>query len=166
MFECEYLGHVVGKGTVRLESSKIEAIKRMPVPRTKKEVWQFLGLAGYYRQFIRDFATIATPLTELTRKSAPQEEKWSLQAQEAFDTLKTKIASSPVLMCPDMYVYAADGRVRLLHRGCTQPNRRGWRRTPSGIFLAKSYYRENQGTQQLKKSASQSAWVPRRSEYI
>ena len=102
MFECVYLGHVVGKGTVRLESSKIEAIKRMPVPRTKKGVQQFLGLAGYYRRFIRDFATIATPLTELTRKSAPQEVKWSLQAQEAFDTLKTKIASSPVLMCPDM----------------------------------------------------------------
>ena len=102
MFECVYLGHVVGKGTVRLESSKIEAIKRMPVPRTKKGVRQFLGLAGYYRRFIRDFATIATPLTELTRKSAPQEVKWSLQAQEAFDTLKTKIASSPVLMCPDM----------------------------------------------------------------
>eukprot|EP00731_Ephydatia_muelleri_P006652 Em0003g900a len=102
MFECVYLGHVVGKGTVRLESSKIEAIKRMPVPRTKKGVRQFLGLAGYYRRFIRDFATIATPLTELTRKSAPQEVKWSLQAQKAFDTLKTKIASSPVLMCPDM----------------------------------------------------------------
>eukprot|EP00731_Ephydatia_muelleri_P002589 Em0001g2589a len=91
----------VGKGTVRLESSKIEAIKRMPVPKTKKGVRQFLGLAGY-RRFIRDFATIATSLTELTRKSAPQEVKWSLQAQEAFDTLKTKIASSPVLMCPDM----------------------------------------------------------------
>ena len=102
MFECVYLWHVVGKGTVRLESSKIEAIKRMPVPRTKKGVRQFLGLAGYYRRFIRDFATIATPLTELTRKSAPQEVKWSLQAQEAFDTLKAKIASSPVLMCPDM----------------------------------------------------------------
>ena len=102
MFECVYLGHVVGKGTVRLESSKIEAIKRMPVPRTKKGVRQFLGLAGYYRRFIRDFATIATPFTKLTRKSAPQEVKWSLQAQEAFDTLKTKIASSPVLMCPDM----------------------------------------------------------------
>eukprot|EP00731_Ephydatia_muelleri_P008113 Em0004g451a len=163
MFECVYLGHVVGKGTVRLESSKIEAIKRMPAPRTKKGVRQFLGLAGYYRRFIRDFATIATPLTELTRKSAPQEVKWSLQAQEAFDTLKTKIASSPVLMCPDMsrmFTLQTDASDYGIGAVLSQTGEDGEEHPVA--FLAKSYCRENEGTQQLKKSASQSAWTDHR----
>ena len=73
MSQCTYLGHVVGSGVVRPENSKVEAIRDFPVPRSKKAVREFLDLAGYYRRFIPDFAAVAAPLTDLTRKNAPNE---------------------------------------------------------------------------------------------
>lgn len=71
MEQCLYLGHLVGSGTVRPESPKVEAISAFTTPRMKWDVCTFLGLAGYYRKFIPDFATIAAPLTNLTQKNAP-----------------------------------------------------------------------------------------------
>ena len=68
---CLYLGHVVGGGTVCPESCKIAAVQNFKQPQTKKDVRAFLGLAGYYWRFIRDFATIAVPLMELTKSTAP-----------------------------------------------------------------------------------------------
>ena len=66
-----YLGHIVGKGGVRPEQTKIEAISKMPRPTTKKEVRSFLGMVSYYRRFIQHFATKAEPLTALTKKGKP-----------------------------------------------------------------------------------------------
>ena len=66
-----YLGHVVGGGTVQPEASKVETVKQFVVPETKKQVRAFLGLTGYYRKFIPNYASVAAPLTDLTRKSAP-----------------------------------------------------------------------------------------------
>ena len=58
MAECTYLGHIVGVGYVKLEINKLEAVENFPVPKTKKEVWSFLGLTGYYRHFIKDYESI------------------------------------------------------------------------------------------------------------
>jgi hypothetical protein len=58
----------------------------------------FLGLAGYYRKFIQNFSSIATPLTQLTKKGVPF--VWSSQCQEAFDLLKQKLTTAPVLLLP------------------------------------------------------------------
>ena len=66
--ECTYLGHRIGQGGVRPEQSKVMAIKQLKRPTTKKEVRAFLGMTGYYRRFIRDFAQIAEPLTNLTKE--------------------------------------------------------------------------------------------------
>ena len=68
MAQCSYLGHVVGNGAVRPEKSKLDAITSFQQPKTKKEVHAFLGLTGYYRRFIPDFATIAVSLSDLVRK--------------------------------------------------------------------------------------------------
>ena len=79
-----YLGHIVGSGLVRPEPAKIQAVKDFPVPQTKKQVRIFLGLAGYYRRFIPDYSSISAPLTDLTRKVAPNQVLWSAKCDQAF----------------------------------------------------------------------------------
>ncbi len=68
--ETSYLGYHLGNGKLRPQVDKVEAIRRSPRPRSKKEMRSFLGLVGWYRRFIPDFATIATPLTDLLTKAA------------------------------------------------------------------------------------------------
>ena len=65
---CEYLGYIVGGGVVKPILSKVKVISSFPKPDTKTAVRAFLGLAGYYRRFIPDFASVAAPLTDLTKK--------------------------------------------------------------------------------------------------
>ena len=101
MNQCVYLGHVVGNGQVQPEISKVEAVQRWPVPTTKKQVRAFLGLTGYYRKFIPHYATVAAPLTDLTKKFAPNNVTWSNACDQAFLTLKSLLCSSPVLFSPD-----------------------------------------------------------------
>ena len=85
MQRCVYLGHVVGGGTVKPEFSRVEALKSFPTPQTKKHVRAFLGLTGYYRRFIPDFASIAAPLTDLTKKQASNIVTWTKPCDEAFN---------------------------------------------------------------------------------
>lgn len=69
--------------------------------RRKKEVRSFLGLTGYYRDFVHKYSEIAGPLTELTKKRAPNKVIWGVQEQKAFDALKTMLSTQPVLRAPD-----------------------------------------------------------------
>ena len=101
MDECTYLGHIVGNGHVRPEKGKVAAVEAFPVPKTKKDVRAFLGLTGYYRKFIPEYATIAAPLTELTKKEQPNCLAWSSGCAEAFEALKRHLCTSPVLKCPN-----------------------------------------------------------------
>ena len=101
MSHCVYLGHIVGNGVVRPEPSKIESVQSFPIPQVKKQVRAFLGLTGYYRKFIPNYATIALPLTDLTRKNAPNKIEWSSELDAAFKLLKSELCSSPVLASPD-----------------------------------------------------------------
>ena len=71
------------------------------VPVTKKQVRAFLGLTGYYRKFIPDYASLAAPLTDLTKKTAPNNVCWNVQCEEAFKELKRLLCTSPVLRNPD-----------------------------------------------------------------
>ena len=87
MAQCIYLGHVVGSGEVRPDTTKVEAVKQFPVPITKKNVRTFLGLTGYYRWFIPDYSTIAAPLTDLTKKSAPSKMIWTSKCNNAFGVI-------------------------------------------------------------------------------
>ena len=101
MRHCTYLGHVVGCGLVRPEHSKIEAVKSFPVPLTKKDVRSFLGLTGYYRKFITNYASLVAPLTDLTQNAAPSQVKWDLECEKVFKELKAQLCSAPVLRTPD-----------------------------------------------------------------
>ena len=97
----DFTGHVVGNGSVTTESDKIERIKEAARPKTKKQVRSFLGLVGFYRKFIPNFATISVPLTDLTKKGAPNVIRWDQSHEKAFATLKDKLMKSPVLRLPD-----------------------------------------------------------------
>ena len=101
MDHCTYLGHVVGNGEVRPEKSKIYAVEHFPTPSTKKQVRAFLGLTGYYRKFIADYANLAATLTDLTKKDAPNRVKWTTECGHAFQALKDKLCSKPILKSPD-----------------------------------------------------------------
>ena len=100
MQQCVYLGHVVGNGGVRPEKSKLLAVESFPVPKTKKEVRTFLGLTGYYRRFIENYASVAAPLTDLT-KTAPTRVVWTSGCEEAFGALRQALCQTPVLRSPD-----------------------------------------------------------------
>jgi hypothetical protein len=97
--KVDYLGHVVSNKGIATDPAKIENIASWPIPNSPKEVQQFLGLAGYYRRFIQDFAEIARPLHRLTERNCPF--KWSTECQTAFDKLRDCLCSSPILCYPD-----------------------------------------------------------------
>ena len=101
MQKCVYLGHVVGNGQVCPEESKLKAVESFAVPATKRQVRAFLGLTGYYRRFIPDYATLAAPLTDLTRKSASSKVEWTAHCDRAFQELKQRLCMAPVLQSPD-----------------------------------------------------------------
>lgn len=94
-----YLGKQVGGGQVRPIEAKVVAIKTFPVPTTRRELRRFLGMAGYYRGFCRNFATVVAPLTALLSPAVPF--VWSADCQPAFDSVKALLCSSPVLSAPD-----------------------------------------------------------------
>ncbi|CAM5146518.1 unnamed protein product [Natator depressus] len=96
-----YLGHQVGQGTINPLQAKVDAIHKWPVPRSKKQVQSFLGLAGYYRRFVPRYSQITAPLTDLTKKKQPNAVQWTEECQKAFNHLKATLMSDPVLRAPD-----------------------------------------------------------------
>ncbi|XP_062179398.1 uncharacterized protein LOC133884007 [Phragmites australis] len=94
-----FLGYVVTAQGIEVDSSKIEAIQSWPTPSTVTQIRSFLGLAGFYRRFVRYFSTIAAPLNELTKKGVPF--SWGPAQDEAFLTLKDKLTHAPLLQLPD-----------------------------------------------------------------
>ena len=97
--EVEFLGHMVGRDGIRMMDDKVQAISEWPTPTKVGDIRAFLGTAGYYRKFIRDFSAIATPLTELTKEAVKFE--WAAKHQAAFNKLKSAMQSAPVLALPD-----------------------------------------------------------------
>ncbi|GBG79447.1 hypothetical protein CBR_g29594 [Chara braunii] len=98
-FKISFLGYVVTRGGLRPDSRKVAAVKEAPVPTSLTQVRAFLGLASYYRRFIKGFAAIARPLTNLLRKDQPL--SWDAECQQAFATLKDALATTPILIRPN-----------------------------------------------------------------
>ena len=97
--EVSYLGHRVTEEGLLPDPLLLAAIRDIPPPTTATEVRSFLGLAGYYRRYVKGFAAIATPLHALTRKDVVFH--WSEDCQAAFDQLKTRLTTSPITAFPD-----------------------------------------------------------------
>lgn len=96
--KMEYLGHIVSEKGVEMDPQKITAVMDWPLSSTVSQLRGFLGLTGYYRRFIRDYATIAAPLTALLQKNAFV---WTDTASAAFLALKSALTTAPVLALPD-----------------------------------------------------------------
>ena len=97
--EVNYLGHIVSATGVQPDPGKTEAVSSYPVPKNTKELRQFLGLANYYRRFIANYAKIAGPLHKLLTKE--KNFQWDLKCQHAFEDLKHRLVSPPILAFPD-----------------------------------------------------------------
>ncbi|XP_071906060.1 uncharacterized protein [Coffea arabica] len=97
--EISFLGHKVSKDGIAVDPAKVEAVMNWKRPETPTEIRSFLGLAGYYRRFIKDFSKIAGPMTELTKKG--NKFIWTPKCESSFQELKRRLTSAPVLVLPD-----------------------------------------------------------------
>ncbi|KAL0291128.1 UNVERIFIED_CONTAM: Transposon Ty3-I Gag-Pol polyprotein [Sesamum radiatum] len=91
-------GHVVSKEGVQPDPAKVKAIMEWEPPKNVSEVRSFLGLAGYYRRFVKDFSVVAKPLTNLLKKNAPF--NWNDKCAQGFEELKKRLTSAPILALP------------------------------------------------------------------
>ena len=99
--EVAFLGHRIGADGLRVAPDKVRAVQEWPKPDSVTAVRSFLGLANFYRRFVKDYSQIALPLTELTKEVTGAGFKWGAEQQQAFEALKAALCSPPVLLVPD-----------------------------------------------------------------
>ena len=107
--EVSFLGFIINPGSVQMDPAKTKAVTDWPTPSTRKELQRFLGFTNFYRRFIRNYSSVAAPLTALTSQNTPF--SWSPGAKEAFGELKSRFTSAPILVFPDpsrQFVVEAD----------------------------------------------------------
>jgi hypothetical protein len=97
--KIKWLGMVIQEGKITMDPGKLKGIQDWPAPTTMKQVRGFLGFGNFYRRFIRGFSEIAQPLNDLLKKDRRFE--WTKECQQAFDNLKIRFTSEPVLVMPD-----------------------------------------------------------------
>ncbi|KAG8499496.1 hypothetical protein CXB51_005958 [Gossypium anomalum] len=117
LYEVGFLGHIVSAEGIRMDPSKVSAVVNWKTPKNITEVRSFLGLAGYYRRFVKNFSMIASPMTCLLQKNV--EFVWSDECQQSFDQLKKMLTEAPVLTQPESgipYVVYSDASLNGL--GC------------------------------------------------
>ena len=93
------IGHKISSKGIEVDKSKIETIEKLPPPSSVKAIRSFLGHAGFYRRFIKDFSNIAKPLTKLLEKDVPF--YFDQECLEAFNTLKDKLINAPIIIALD-----------------------------------------------------------------
>ena len=99
----KFLGHIVSARGTEPDPSKIEAVRDFATPSSLTDVRAFIGMASYYRRFIKNFADIATPLHDMTKGSQP-EFNWTPLADKSFNELKIRLCKAPILSLPDFSV--------------------------------------------------------------
>ncbi|XP_043473885.1 uncharacterized protein LOC122506001 [Leptopilina heterotoma] len=97
--EVAYLGHIISSEGVKPNPKTVEAVKNFPTPKTPRNIKQFLGLAGYYRRFIKDFSAKAKPLSNLLKKDVKFE--WKQEQEASFKELREALCTNPILQYPD-----------------------------------------------------------------
>ncbi|XP_057542411.1 uncharacterized mitochondrial protein AtMg00860-like [Amaranthus tricolor] len=107
--KVSFLGHFVSKEGISVDPAKVVAVRSWPSPKNVTEVRSFLGLAGYYRRFVKDFSRIARPMTSLMKKEKKFE--WTDECEQPFITLKERLTTAPVLTLPDPKLDYTDRKV-------------------------------------------------------
>ena len=97
--ECIVLGHIVSGKFTSVNRAKVQIIKKLPIPSTVRDIRSFLGHAGFYRRFIKDFSLISKPLCSLLMMNA--EFIWTKECETSFIKLKTALITSPILHVQD-----------------------------------------------------------------
>lgn len=95
----KYLGHLIGHGIIATDPEKVLAIKNFPLPTFVRQLRRFLGVCGWYRRFVRNYASLTSPLTDMLKKS--RKFVWSDDSLKSFNELKVALSSAPVLHNPD-----------------------------------------------------------------
>ena len=95
-----YLGHSVGHGKLSIPECRVAALREFHQPVTKRDLRAFLGTAGYYRRFIKDFAAVALPLTDATKKIATTKVSWNDGMLGAFNFLRNFLSNLSALVIP------------------------------------------------------------------
>jgi hypothetical protein len=98
--EVAFLGHVISAGGVSVDLGKVKDVLNWMPPTTASGIMSFLGLAGYYCRFIKDFSKIAKPMTKLLEKNNSFE--WTKEWQASFEELRKCLTSAVVLVLPDL----------------------------------------------------------------
>ena len=99
MDKVVFLGYVVSAKGIEVDEEKVKAIKEWPTPKSITEVRSFYGLASFYRQFVKDFSTLAAPLNEIVKKSMGF--KWGSEKDRVFIEIKERLCGAPLLVLPD-----------------------------------------------------------------
>ncbi|WVZ58865.1 hypothetical protein U9M48_009091 [Paspalum notatum var. saurae] len=99
--EVKFLGHVISNGGIAVDQSKVSEVQNWKISGDVKDIRSFLGLASYYRRFIEGFSKIAKPMTALLEKNIKFQ--WTSACQKAFEELKKRLTTAPVLTFPDMH---------------------------------------------------------------
>lgn len=99
MKSIRYFGHIVGNGEIKPDPGRVKCIVDYTRPNSPKEIRRFLGMTGWYQRYINNYASLASPLTDLLKKT--DRFKWNPEAQHAFDTLKDSLTTAPVLTHPN-----------------------------------------------------------------
>ena len=97
--EVAYLGHMVGKGQLRMDPKKVSAVQDWNVPQDVGQLRSFLGLTNYFRKFLKNYSAVVAPLTRLTGKT--KQWQWTTECQKAFTMVKEMLVKAPVLVLPD-----------------------------------------------------------------
>ena len=97
--EVKFLGHVMSASGVLIDPEKVKTVMSWERPKSVFKIRSFLGLVGYYKRFIEDFSRLAAPMTRLTRKGVKFE--WNDLCKKAFQELKRRLTSAPILIVPE-----------------------------------------------------------------
>ncbi|GFN88916.1 Zinc finger protein [Plakobranchus ocellatus] len=115
----------LGRGAIGLHDENVEKVRNAPRLKTKREIRAFLGLVGYYKEFVPNFAAVSAPLSDLVRKGQPNIVNWGDSQERAYNSLRVVVTSKPVLQLPDVnkrFVLRTDASDRGLGAALMQEN--------------------------------------------